>query len=392
MPDNLGVRCSTGSRFARPLAAAAAALLLAATACSSTLEGPKDLADGGRVDGASSVDGASTGQDGQLPGADGSGAADSGAGADTGIDPTKDSDGDGLPDAFEVLFSAFDPNKADSDGDGVKDGDEDDDGDNLTAAQEWLVHQATARRSGTPPSPMHKDLLIEVDYQVNAQPAAAVLDAAIAALAAADVQNPDGKKGISAHIFVDEKNLSAQPMQEALSSRLDYLGAHGVMNSHGAIDAEMIHVIFVNERPGSPNRGGDTVASSQSSPAKAGSLIYVGNLNKIFPTCTNPDPPQVSVQEAITSTFIHEIGHLLQLGHDTTAGGSVNSYNIMSTDLGDCGALKQRTRGVGNTDPSLGATTSAAPRFSSAAAKLIKLTNKISVEANKFEVSGGYEM
>lgn len=93
------------------------------------------------------------------------------------------------------------------------------------------------------------------------------------------------------------------------------------------------------------------------------------------------------------STLIHEVGHLLQLGHDTSKNGGVNPYNIMATDLGSCTGLKKRTRGVGNTDPALGATTGAAPRFSKTAAKLIKLTNKISVETGALEQDPtGYEM
>ena len=54
-----------------------------------------------------------------------------------------DTDGDGLPDAFETIRTGTDPSCADSDGDGVADGDEDPDGDGLT--------NLTEREIGTDP-------------------------------------------------------------------------------------------------------------------------------------------------------------------------------------------------------------------------------------------------
>ena len=44
---------------------------------------------------------------------------------------------------------------------------------------------------------------------------------------AVDLSNPDGKPGINAHVYIDERNLPATPMKESLSSRLSYIGAHG---------------------------------------------------------------------------------------------------------------------------------------------------------------------
>ena len=49
-----------------------------------------------------------------------------------------DSDGDGLPDALEILLG-LDPNKADTDGDGINDGDEDFDGDGLSNRGELIL-------------------------------------------------------------------------------------------------------------------------------------------------------------------------------------------------------------------------------------------------------------
>ncbi len=308
------------------------------------------------------------------------------------IDPQQDSDGDSLPDGFEILFAGFNKGLADTDGDKVLDADEDEDGDGIPARAEWAAWQGSAA-SGGKPSPLHKDLFVELDYQQSAAPTSALLQAAVQAFAAVDLTNPDGVRGINLHVFFDEQGLPDTAMQSGLSARLDYLGGHGPKNISGAHVAEMVHVILATDRPDEPNRGGDTIASSSVSAEKAGVLLYLGNLRKLFPTCTNPDPPQVSVDEALLSTFVHELGHTLQLGHDTEAGGGVNAYNIMSTDMGKCEQLKERTRGIGNSDPALGATqASGGPRFSRAAAALMKLRNKLSVEANAFETAGGYEM
>jgi hypothetical protein len=308
------------------------------------------------------------------------------------LSPTQDTDGDKLPDVFE-LASGLDPKSADTDGDKTPDGAEDDDKDGITAAIElavWNSSPVEQRKA----SPRHRDLLVELDYQTGCAPPASVLSEAIEALDAVLLPNADGKSGIALHIYTDEKNLPVTPMSESLSDRLSYLGAHGPKaGAAGPQAAEMVHVMFVSTRPGLPSRGGDTIASSGLPPDNAGVLVYVGNLNAIFPTCTNPYPPAVSLNEALASTLVHELGHTLQLGHDTAVGGGINSYNIMSTDLGQCELLKHRTRGVGNTDVNLGATIAGGgPRFSKAAALLMKLTNKLSVEANAYEQGNGYEM
>lgn len=307
--------------------------------------------------------------------------------------PSKDTDGDGLPDGFELLHAGFDPTKEDTDGDKIHDGFEDEDKDGLSAQQEWAAWQLSPTQ-WQKPSPRHKDLLVELDYQKGFAPGAKVLSEAIEAFAAVPLTNPDGKPGIALHIYIDEQDLPVVAMQEPLDARLNYLGAHGpTFGSTAKHVKEMVHVIFASTRPGSASRGGDTVGSSSQSVEKAGVLIYPGNLQKIFPTCTNPDPPKVSVEEATIATFVHELGHTLQLGHDTDVGGGINPYNIMATDLGKCDALKKRTRGSGNADPALGATAAkGGPRFSKAAAALMKLSSKISVEAQELVNGSGYPM
>ncbi|MCA9664231.1 MAG: hypothetical protein KC503_01550 [Myxococcales bacterium] len=326
--------------------------------------------------------------------ADGPGAdlGDGPPAADT-IDPTLDSDGDGLPDVFENQFASLDAHKADSDGDGIGDADEDDDKDGLTAAEELAARVALGTmQSG--PGPETRDLLVEVDYQVGRAPSKALLDGVAAAYRAVDLVNIDGSRGVNVYFFIDERDLPVANMPSSLGGRGDYLRNHGPKNLKGAHVAKMLHLIFASERPDASSRGGETVGESQRPPADAGVLIYGGNLDKIFPVCGAPSSAAVSVDEALLSTTIHELGHTLQLGHDTSVGGGVNPYNIMATSLPTCDDLKKRTRGVGNTNPALGAIESVgAPRFSTAAAKLMRFDKKLSVEVSQLDDGDdGYEM
>jgi hypothetical protein len=303
--------------------------------------------------------------------------------------PGKDTDGDGLPDAFEILFG-LDPSKKDSDGDSTPDNLEDEDQDGLTNAEEWATW-ALSPTEGQPCSPRHKDLLLQVDYQQGKAPSSFVLGKAIEAFAAVEVANLDGTTGVALHVILDEKDLPDQDMTESLTDRLNYLGAHGPKLG-GAAAGRMVHVMFVAGRPGSPSTGGDTMSSTGEPASKTGVLIYADNLAQIFPRCATPTDPKITLEQGIAGTFVHEVGHALQLGHDTAAGGGINPYNIMSIDT-SCTMLRQRTLGTGNTDAALGATEAqGGPRFSKAAVQLIKLEDKISVETNHFESGEGYEM
>jgi hypothetical protein len=300
----------------------------------------------------------------------------------TKIDPSKDTDKDGLPDDWETLYG-LDPS-------GTNEASEDKDGDGLTNLEEWACWQLSASE-GQKCSPKHKDLILRVDYQQGKAPSSWVISESIKSFAAADLSNLDGTTGIALHVVTDQKDLAVEAMSSDLSARLSYLGAHGPKLSSKAA-TKMVHVMFVSTRPDSPNTGGDTMGSDGLPPSSTGVLIYVDNLAAIFPCCLAPTGPKLTLDQGVLGTFVHEVGHTLQLGHDTAVGGGVNPYNIMSLGA-NCAALRQRDLGEGNTDPSIGATAAAAgPRFSKAAAALIKLNDKISVETSHFDSGEGYEM
>ena len=127
---------------------------------------------GGATDGGPTVD-AAAGADGQpaIDGADSTG-ADS-TGADSGSS-SKDSDGDGVPDVVEA-FIGTDPNKADTDGDGLTDGQElgkkgdadpstktdplkaDSDGDGLTDGEEDANHNGKVDPGESDPNMIDTD-------------------------------------------------------------------------------------------------------------------------------------------------------------------------------------------------------------------------------------------
>ena len=82
-------------------------------------------------------------------------------------------------------------------------------------------------------------------------------------------------------------------------------------------------------------------------------------------------------------TIAHEIGHALQLGHDTEVNDGINEYNIMSVPQG-CVDTRSRAHGVGNDDETLGNTEAvSAPRFSLDAVLLMDLEDKLSVDTSR---------
>ncbi|HOX42754.1 MAG TPA: hypothetical protein PK668_04100 [Myxococcota bacterium] len=321
---------------------------------------------------------------------------------DSGPQPGQDRDGDGLDDAWEAAAGEpglLDWRAADSDGDGLGDGDEDPDQDGLTNLEEQAAAELPWLLAGPAPHPLRRDLLVELDAMQGREPSSAALAGVEAAYAAAPVDNPDGSQGVAVHFLGDELALPAVEFDGSFAERQAYLRAHppGLANPGGALPLdELVHVVFAARRLDIPDRGGEVLTSDDGDAEKTGVFVYVDVIEATFPACERPVPPElpaITAEEMVVGTLVHELGHCLQLGHDTDIGGGVNAFNVMAVPS-SCLEAQMRAHGAGNADPLLGATEAAfAPRFSLDAAALMVLERKLSVEASALEDDDdGYEM
>jgi hypothetical protein len=324
------------------------------------------------------------------------------AGDDGGVQPGVDTDGDGLDDVWELAAGdsgLLDWANPDSDGDGTDDGREDYDSDGLTNLEEFAASRLTANDPARGPHPLRRDLLVELDAMQGRVPPGSTLDAAAAAYAALPLENIDGSTGVGVHFYPDELDIPSQDFDGSFPQRNNFLRNHGPQMDDGQSPplplSKMIHVVVAARRTDIPDRGGEAVPHSDGNPEAAGVFLYHDVIYELFPMCERPvDPvlPPITPEEMITATLVHEMGHTLQLGHDTQAGGGINYFNIMSVPT-SCPEAHMRMHGTGNQDPALGATESQnAPRFSQSAAALMKFENKLSVETAEMEDEDGYEM
>ncbi|MEL6177345.1 MAG: hypothetical protein AAFS10_00260, partial [Myxococcota bacterium] len=158
---------------------------------------------------------------------------------------------------------------------------------------------------------------------------------------------------------------------------------------------QMIHVMIVSQRADDLFRGGEVVTDGGNDPNKTGVLVFLDTLIELHPNCGGgiDDREDITLNRALANTLVHELGHTLQLGHDTMEGGDINAYNIMSIP-NSCLTAQQRAYGVDNDDPILGNTEAvAAPRFSRDAIELMQLDTILSVDVARLDNEGlGREM
>ncbi len=296
---------------------------------------------------------------------------------------TADTDNDGLPDIWERQFddaSQLDATKLDTDNNGVADGLENPDGDDLTNAEEFLLSQTPALLGATP-HPLRRDLLIELDEMSGFTLPDAVIAEVTTAFAALPQQNIDGSQGVSLLVFRDETNLPVATFDGSFSERQNYLAEHTmtlrIFPNNTA--AAMVHVVVAASRTDETGRGGEVVAAEGMDAEHAGVFIYHQSISALAPACGLGPVAPVTLNEFLANTFVHELGHTLQVGHDTAQGG-INYFNVMSQPT-SCGELQMRFHGRGNSNTALGNTeTVSEARFSLEAAGLMRFNRKLSVD------------
>jgi hypothetical protein len=312
-----------------------------------------------------------------------------------------DTDGDGLMDRWEWSAQnrdAFDWEKSDTDGDGILDGDEDEDEDQLPASlEQWLSLYSQENSDQVVEdqsfNPLVFDMLVEIDSMQDSRFEIDALSLVIDAFASIRGMNLISH-GIILHIYLDE-SIPSTMVPGNLEQRQNLLVQHSATNFPEEFPKNrMIHVISATQRSDQNFRAGEVVGHPEDI-EKSGVLIYQDYISSIHPRCGFDDPidpvPFITVIEAQAGTLIHELGHVLQLGHDSAIEG-LNPWNVMSV-LEGCVSTRQRFHGEGNDDPSLGSSSMIfASRFSQQAVDLMRVDLLLSVDIAELVREGqGFE-
>ncbi len=212
-----------------------------------------------------------------------------------------DSDGDGLLDTWETNGIPY------SDGGGDE--------------QHYMLPGA---------DPMHKDLYIEIDSMFGLGFAPAAQADVIAAFANAPndlVDNPDGLDGITLHLLVDEQSLPITPFPNNWVGFDSFKAAHyGTVAEHG--NAPLLEAKAKAYRY-------CVFGYSHGAGASSGLAELPGN-DFMVTLGLWPIPGGTAAQQA--GTFMHELGHTLNLGHGGVSdlgaadhkNRKPNYYSVMS--------------------------------------------------------------
>ena len=323
-----------------------------------------------------------------------------------------DEDQDGLEDYWEWSLNApelFNWTLSDTDGDGVIDAEEDEDHDGLSALDEQtLSHLFTEYGEelqiyyGRLPHPLYRDLLVQIDEMEDQNLDPMALMMVVDAFSALEVftdrlsgLNEQQSASVSVHLLIDQE-LTPIALEGDFETRFSLLresiafGESYASLSTSTLANRFVHLITARERTDDPSRAGEAV-NHPDDLSSSGLIIYTDTIASQHPSCGIDSPPPVPFIErfeAQAGTIIHELGHALQLGHDTNLNGGVNPYNVMSVITG-CVSTRQRYHGEGNQDSTLGSTeVEFAPRFSLGASELMRFDAKLSVDVSRLDMEG----
>lgn len=229
-----------------------------------------------------------------------------------------DRDRDGLSDAEEKALGT-DPQNPDTDGDALLDG--------------WEVHGVNGiDLQALGASPLHKDVFVEMDFMTHASatnglgPTDAVLRGIEAVFAAALVENPDGRRGITIHLEAGNEvpfdgNLQPAVVEFAALKRTHFLERR----------APVFHYMIWADR-----YDGDTSSGNSFAIPNSDFIVTLGGWNG---NLGGTVPQKIG-------TFVHELGHNLGLKH----GGSEhrnfkpNHLNVMNYSFQTGGIFRNGRR------------------------------------------------
>lgn len=237
-------------------------------------------------------------------------------------DCSRDSDSDTLPDCAETASGVFvdetdsgtDPNNADTDGDGLRDGIE------VMGTLDGLDLRALGA------NPLRRDLLVEYDWFEESTdcavhthaPSAAALARIAAVYAAAPISNPDGSTGI--HLIQDAGQGGV------------FTGGNRIQNADAIL-------------PGAFDTTWSAIKAQNFDPKRAGVFHYVILAHRYYGANNNSsgyaelvgDDAIVTLQcqvseDNLVRTAVHELGHNLGLHHGgfEACNGKPNYNSLMN--------------------------------------------------------------
>lgn len=213
--------------------------------------------------------------------------------------PSADGDGDGLNDDEERSLGT-DPIKSDTDGDGLIDG--------------WEVRgRGAVDLRGMGASPLHKDLFVLMDYMIrpatpanpqsyDPRPSQAVLNSIRATYADADVENPDGTRGINVHLIWG-KAVAHDELLDPVTTEFN-----AIRSGRGLTTEELsiYHYMIWADKYLATRTDGTTYDDSSGYSFGTPSQFFIVTLGAWGRGGTD---------EEKLGTFIHEFGHNLGLRH-----------------------------------------------------------------------------